>query len=217
MFWLLLLFLCTIQSCFFVCNCSLLSSLRTMWVSRPSTRLLVRAVWSVSTLSWFRERKLSKSCDQICVFISFPLYYPTSQLHLCKGPPPNSKQEQWWYLNAVSTVLQVRESEDLWINFTGLNIGLNKLSICETCKDKNLEFYIFDTMAVLHIPSQKESALLNANFTLNHISLYIMHNSGGEIDYNFSITFKISAELVFLNIPTIRHYLVLLMCVHFWC
>lgn len=78
----------------FVCNCSLLSSLRTMWVSRPSTRLLVRAVWSVSTLSWFRERKLSKSCDQICVFISFPLYYSTSKLHLCKGSPPNSKRSR---------------------------------------------------------------------------------------------------------------------------
>lgn len=38
--------------------------LRTMWARRPSTRLLVQAVWNASVLSWFRERKLSKSCDQ---------------------------------------------------------------------------------------------------------------------------------------------------------
>lgn len=54
-----------------VCNCSLFSLLRTMWVRRPSTRLLVRAVWNVSMLSWFREQKLSKSCDQTCMLISF--------------------------------------------------------------------------------------------------------------------------------------------------
>lgn len=96
------------QSCFSVLNRSLLSSLRTMWARRPSTRLLVRAVWSVSTLSWFRERKLSKSCDQICVFISFPLYYPTSQLHLYKGSSPNSEARSSYFLNMLSTFQIIR-------------------------------------------------------------------------------------------------------------
>lgn len=76
----------------FLCLTAFFCYLRTMWARRPSTRLLVRAVWSVSTLSWFREQKLSKSCDQSCALISFPLFYPISQIHLCKGSPPNSNQ-----------------------------------------------------------------------------------------------------------------------------
>lgn len=78
---------CCAQSGFSVSNCSLFH-LRTMWARRPSTRLLVRAAWNVSKLSWLGEQKLSKSCHQICLLTI--LILSAFLFHLCKGSSPNS-------------------------------------------------------------------------------------------------------------------------------
>lgn len=69
------------QRAFVSVTAALCHFLRTMWARRPSTRLLVQAVWNASVLSWFREQKLSKSCDQT----SFHLF--SSQLSNISDAP----------------------------------------------------------------------------------------------------------------------------------
>lgn len=103
-----------------VCNCSILSSLRTMWARRPSTRLLVRAVWSVSTLSWFRERKLSKSLwSDLCLHF---LSSCTIQHLSCAFARDRYQTVRTFEMRFIMMLQKL----DLRVNFTDLNIKLNK-------------------------------------------------------------------------------------------